>query len=865
MKKNGLFLFVLLALWAFSVPGTDSFPSRFFRQLLEVLRQRPQEKVYLHTDKDHYEAGDKVWFRAYLTNSFNHRLSDYSRFVYVELRDRQDSLYSRIKIGLRDSAFSGFMPLPTKLAQGDYFLRAYSFWMQNGGDDYVFRKKIRVINPRDTKVQTSVEYARNDKGQFARTCFFNSRKEPYDKVFVEYVLNGKTRIARTDEKGYMQVKLDSADFGNKMPVSFREGDPFDYKRYIYLPDPSRDFDVAFLPEGGNLLRGCRQVVAFKAIGRDGLSREVSGFIVNDGEEQVGLVQSLHKGMGAFELEVEPGRRYYAVLSSADSVQKRFALPVPQANGVALKVMAGADVLGYAVLAADSTRMTDDLYLMAHSRGVPLFCEPVQVGEKGKISMAGMPEGIVHLLVMNGKGEALSQRLFFVRKQGRPEIALRFDKKDYQVRDLVGMQVQIVADSLKDAGGSFSVSVTDDSQVEQDTLQDHILSYLLLSSDLKGYVEEPAWYFRDERIITRRYLDLLMMTHGWTRFDVPGIVRGEFDTLGYYMERGQAISGKVKNFWGKDATNANLMLLSTTGMFRMVNADTSGHFVIDGIAFPDSTRFVLQGKSKKGRRSVEVVVDKEEFMSPTVRVPFSKGSVAEEDDFYKRFTKDYYYDNGIKVYVLDEVVVKRKMEQKSYSFYDHMADYNLDSAKLASMGTMDMKLVLQELPGIDAWGDSVARFGKSLYMLVNDFEEDFDFIMMLQPQDLVSISLILPPTSTTFWGDKAQNGAIVITTNPHFVRRDLPKLNMVSFSLLGYQKKAEFYMPHYEVDSVRIALTDTTDRRSTVYWNPNVRVDASGKAACFFTTSDSYGPYTVIIEGILNDGTICRKEEKIKLK
>ena len=865
MKKTGLFLFVLLALWAFCVPGNDSFSSRFFRQLLEALRQRPQEKVYLHTDKDHYEAGDKVWFRAYLTSSFTHQPSNYSCFVYVELRDRQDSLYSRIKIGLRDSVFAGFMPLPTKLAQGDYFLRAYSFWMQNGGDDYIFRKKIRVINPRDTKVQTSVEYERNDKGQFARICFFNSRKEPYDKVFVEYVQNGKTKIARTDEKGYMQVKLDSADFGNKILVSFREGDPFDYERYVYLPDPSRDFDVAFLPEGGNLLQGCRQVVAFKAIGRDGLSREVSGFIVNDKEEQVGLVQSLHKGMGAFELETEPGRRYYAVLSSADSVQKRFALPVPQTNGIALKMLAGADMLGYAVLSADSNRMADNLYLMAHSRGVPLFCEPVQVGEKGKISMAGMPEGIIHLLVMNDKGEALSQRLFFVRKQGRPEIALRLGKKNYQVRDLVGMQVQIVADSLKDAGGSFSVSVTDDSQVEQDSLQDNILSYLLLSSDLKGYIEEPAWYFRDERIITRRYLDLLMMTQGWTRFDVPGIVRGEFDTLGYYMERGQAISGKVKNFWGKDATNANLMLLSTTGMFRVVNADTSGHFVIDGIAFPDSTRFVLQGKSKKGRRSVEVVVDKEEFMTPTVHVPFSTRSVAVEDDFYKRFTKDYYYDNGIKVYVLDEVVVKRKLERKSYSFYDHMADYNLDSAKLASMGTMDMKLVLQELPGIDAWGDSVTRFGKSLYMLVNDFEEDFDFIMMLQPQDLVSISFIRPPTSTTFWGEKAQNGAIVITTNPHFVPRNLPKLNMVSFSLLGYQKKAEFYMPHYEVDSIRIALTDTTDRRSTIYWNPNVSVDASGKAECFFTTSDSYGPYTVIIEGILNNGTVCRKEEKIKLK
>lgn len=82
--------------------------------------------------------------------------------------------------------------------------------------------------------------------------------------------------------------------------------------------------------------------------------------------------------------------------------------------------------------------------------------------------------------------------------------------------------------------------------------------------------------------------------------MPDVLQERYDTLNYYMERGQAISGKVKNFWGKDASEANLILLSNTGLVQIVHADTNGRFMIDGIAFPDSTRFMLQGKSKRGR-------------------------------------------------------------------------------------------------------------------------------------------------------------------------------------------------------------------------------------------------------------------------
>lgn len=863
MKRIVLWAIGILFLSAFAVPEGEG--DKMIRNMMLFSEKQPQEKVYLHTDRELYNAGERVWFRAYLVHSLSHKLSHLSRYVYVELVDRQDSVLQRIKIAWRDSVFAGYMPLPEELAQGDYFLRSYSYWMQNAGEDYICKKKIRVINPEDSRVQTQVIYEDTEEGRIARIRFFNSRQKKYTKVWVEYEQNGGLKTGRTDEEGNLRIKPDTGRVGSQVLVRFKDEEPFRFERTLYLLPQKKDFDVAFLPEGGHLLAGQSQLVAFKAIGTDGLSREVKGKLYNSKDEPIAWIQSTHKGMGFFELLAESGEHYYAVLSTADSLEKRFDLPEPQHEAIGIRVMMMRDRLTYRIQTSDSVSVPEDLYLLIHNRGYPILCEPAKTSGRGVIRLQELPEGVLHLVLLDSRGKVYSQRLCFIRHENRPEIRIRPDKPFYRIREGVNLEFSVQADSNRDLQGNFSIAVTDDSQCERDSLGDHILSNLLLTSDLKGYIEDPGFYFRDNRTSTRYYLDLLMLTQGWTRFQVEDIALGKYKKPEYYLERGQAISGKVKNFWGKEAVDANLVMLSTTGLVRLVKADSNGYFMIDNIAFPDSTKFLVQGRSRKGRRNVEVLVDEDRFLKPSGQQFFNEHTLAEEEDFYKKFMRDYYYDHGVKVYVLDEAVVKRKVVPKTYSFYDPIADYRLDSARLAALGDRDIRFVLQELPGVLWLNDSITRLGKRLYVSVNDFEERMEYVSNLQARDLVSICLIIPPTSYSMFGEKARNGALLITTNPNFVPRDIPRLNMAVFSLLGYQKKAEFYIPRYEVDSIRLALADRVDLRPTVYWNPDLHFDIHGKAHCFFNTSDSDGPYSVILEGILKDGTIVRKEEKIKLK
>ena len=117
-----------------------------------------QEKVWLHTDRPSYHAGDTIRFRAFLVDAATHRPSPYSRFVYVDLVNRRDSVLKKVKLALIDSVFAGYLKVPEDIRQGEYFLRSYSYWMQNLGEDYIYKKRIHLINPSDSKVLTGVTY-----------------------------------------------------------------------------------------------------------------------------------------------------------------------------------------------------------------------------------------------------------------------------------------------------------------------------------------------------------------------------------------------------------------------------------------------------------------------------------------------------------------------------------------------------------------------------------------------------------------------------------------------------------------------------------------------------------------------------------
>ena len=869
MKKIVLLFVIVAGLHAFQ---KDSEPEKkIVRNFMALVHDLPHEKIYLHTDKSAYTVGENIWFRAYGVHALLNVPGIPSKFMYVDLVDKRDSLVNRVKLAVRDSCFYGQLPLSKSLQQGEYCLRAYTYNMQNQDKDWVFRKKIRVINPMDSRVWTEVSYKKEKGNYYAVVRFLDGNKEPFAQMPVTYVLNPKgyrfteTRIG-TDRNGEVRIKVDTSD--RILRLGFHEGKPFSFERYIRLPDLREEFDVQFFPEGGSLLVGNRQQVAFKAIGTDGYPVDVEGEIFQD-SIPLFSIKSEHDGMGSLRLPVNWGVKFQARVTTADGREKWFDLPESRVDDWGIAVSQQGKNIEYLVMKGENAKIKNDLYVLVHSRGMVFDFRQVTGPVRGKVDRDLLPEGISQVVLMDKDGNVYSQRQFFVKRKERPGMIISSNKEHYRARELVELEIDFDKTFEGIPEGSFSLAVTDDQKVQQDSLEDNILSNLLLTSYLKGYIKDPAYYFNDTATILEQHLDLVMQTHGWTRFDPGKIARGEFPKGKYEIEVGQIISGKVKNFWGKDSRGAGITLLSNYGDSRLTETDEQGRFVIDDLLFKDSTLFFVQALNVKGRRSVEVMVDPERFLAPEYFLPNTLSVKAEDDKFLEKFSQNYYYENGQKIYVLDEVNVTRQKAAKSLSFYDHVARYQVDSAQLAELPNVDIfQLAQLQFPGITIGADSLGNpyplyRGKRMYILVNDFEEDINIVRMLPKEELLGMALLEPVHGKMFFGDRGSDGVLLITRNPNYIPRKEQRVNILPFRLLGYQTPEEFYVPRYDVDSVR--RDNRYDERTTIYWNPVVKLTGNKKAKVSFYTADLYGTYSVILEGITREGIVCRQREKLKLE
>lgn len=870
MKKVWFLVIGIFLLYAFQ--DYSDFEKRVIGNFLTLVRDLPQEKVYLHTDKSAYTVGEDVWFRAYGVHALLGTPEIPSRFIYVDLIDKRDSLVERVKVGMRDSCFYGQLPLSKSLQQGEYCLRAYTYNLQKQGKDYLFNKKIRVLNPQDSKVQTDISYRKERNGYIATIKFLDGNGVPYVHVPVTCSVGKRKSIYSdrkiyTDREGMLEMKIDSAN--EVVRLAFAEGKPFYFERHIRVPELLDDFDVQFFPEGGTLLVGNRQQVAFKAMGSDGHSMEVTGMVYQDSIPMLEIA-SEHDGMGSFLLPVNWGKRFRALVKTANGMEKWFDLPDAQVDGWGVIVQKEKEMIDYLVIQGEEAALPDQLYVLVLSQGTVFDIRPVEGKTRGRIDKDLLPEGISQMVLMDGEGKIYSQRLFFVRHNNYPSLVCESDKKKYVARDLVNLEIGFDGEYEEALAGTFSLSVTDDQKVQVDSLEDNILSNLLLTSNLRGRIENPAYYFNELTEKVARHLDLVMQTHGWTRFDPGRIARGEYPKVKYEIEVGQMISGQVKNFWGKKSQGANIALISNYGHCYMAETDENGNFVVDNILFSDNTHFLVQALSAKGRQRVEVSVREDKLITPFYDVPNTITEKKEDEEFLEKYGLNYYYENGEKVYILDEVTITRRKVQKIHSFYDNIADYQMDSTRLAELSDRnDLFQVLQEVPGIsftrDTSGqDIILRYGHPLYVVMNDMEEDMNIVRSMPLEMLLSISILDPERGKMFFGKKGEGGALVITAKPGFVPKvKKERLNIRPFKLLGFQEPTEFYVPRYDVDSVR--RDNHYDERTTIYWNPAVKVEAGKKTKVSFFTADIYGTYAVILEGVTKNGIVLRKRVKLNLK
>lgn len=867
MKKiaSSLFATLLSAVSIAQMPAVEKAVDGFSAMCSRLL----QEKVYVMTDKPYYSAGERIYLRGWVVDAVSHTGATPSNFLYVELLDSEDALVSRIKIRRDSLGFANAIDLPADIVSGSYSLVAYTLWQTNFDPDLFFRRQIEIGNTIDDSVMCDVDYRLGSDGIAVATVRLYGPANDYAGVKVSCEerragKRGRKYSVRTDDGGRILIEY-RPDAVDAIEIAMDVPDRH-FRRTVPLPDLGGAVDLQFLPEGGDLVAGASQRVAFKAVGPDGYSVELNGTVYDGDDRPVADFATSHRGMGFFEMTPQAGAEYYAV-TEYDGRRLRYDLPSPAGSGCALRAERDGSGWRCSLLASpdfDPSRS----YALVHTRGA-LALGFGDLSRDFRIDDADLLDGVSQIVVMDRiTGRVYSERSIFKHPERQPQITLVTDKPAYGRRDDVHLDICVADSDGRGVAGDFAVTVTDSRTVRRAAGAENIVSYLLLRSDLGGRIEQPSEYLDTARDKT----DLLMMTHGWRRFDVRRTICDSLPECEYGFETTQAICGRVFNYWNRDPRQAQLLLYNErTGRFEHfeMGGERNGRFRIENLDFPDSTRFSVTALSRSGSDktlSVRLFPDPLPINSANIRHRIGRQSGAADipDEYLDAGKRSYYEEGGIRVIDIEEVVVRAKplkssvfagvtpLHEASGERLKHY--YNAVEMAAALPGVysngVDIKVRLKNDMTLNEYIDAEAPSAYSYVTPViyaDDMAVDVEFLASVYNDDVISVSYIPPSRAGMYGPDAAMTGIVYYTLKPLARRKAISNPSTDFIMPLGYKTSVEFYEPKYDV---------RPDLRTTVAWKPSVRTDAGGRAAVELRTGDRTSGYDIVLEGLTDDGRAC---------
>ncbi|MCR8561017.1 carboxypeptidase regulatory-like domain-containing protein [Mucilaginibacter sp. BJC16-A38] len=665
--------------------------------------------------------------------------------------------------------------------------------------------------------------------------------------------------------------------------------------------------VQFFPEGGTLLTGVKSKIAFKAIGPDGFGIDVKGAVLDNEGKEITTFASQHLGMGYFYLEPRENKTYKSKITYADGTEAIIDLPAAGSNGLSMDVTDLSRAYTIKINASKNwyqENRNKNYTLIIYSGGMPFsFAVKLDKQEVGlNIGKKEFRTGVAKATLFSQAGEPLCERLFFVRNDDLLKLGLSTDKSTYATREKVKVFLKTQGNDNAAAPGNFSVAITDEGKLPADeNAEPTILNNLLLTSELKGYIEQPNYYFTNINDKTTADLDLVMLTHGYRRFEWKKVLgAGSSNSTPILKpETGLQISGTLTHKSGKPFTGGKLTLFnrSASGTLLLDTVtDLNGRFVFDNLVFGDTTKFVIQALVGKAQNDVVLSVDS--TAGPAVNVISSRlaGLVKVDNPMegYLRNNKLFYEEQkkyGVNKHqvMLKEVVIKDKKTDPSLAHSGNLngagnADQVFTSKQLENTSYTTLKdFLAANSPNLEITFDhflysrrSVPNFTGQRDMMEiiidgapfrqkepNDPPNAPKPIDWIETGDIESIEIGFGAHYGAIYGSRAAGGVLIITTKRGKNRKyERYTPGVKTYTVNGFYKAREFYSPQYDNPKTNQKMADL---RSTIYWNPNVVTDKDGKASFSFFNADGKGTYRVVIEGIDADGNLGRQVYRYKVE
>ena len=497
MKRTGLLLTIAMLLTLGSVKADNDALMRFAGNIHQFNELFPQEKVYLQFDNTAYFQGDVIWFKAFVVKSSNLGRSE-SGVLYVDLLSSNGVLLQQQKLKIVAGQADGCIQL----------------------------------------VDYSTEQARSLRGV-----------RPYPsgyyevRAYTQYMLNFDPDIIFSRVLPVYQTPEEECDYSNPA-MTWDPGMYGDRLRQEKLSD----VNVTFYPEGGNMISGLPGRVAFKAV--DGVGSGIQGRLTIETDDGRKIVtDSGHEGMGLFEFT--PGKRHADAVFEYNGKKHRVSLPLAKSNGYTMMadMIDRKNSLMIEVMRTPD-RMESAIGMTVTCRGeLVTFDELPMDGTEGKYSFEtkGWPVGVCRIVLFTDKGEVLAARSVYNGnlKYVPPTIEFKPDKRYYDAFGKMHLTFQLKGKDGKSFRDRFCISVRDAGDYGTQ-YSDNLLTNFLLTSDLKGFIHNPSYYFESSDKQHLKDLDLLCMVQGWERYDWEYMTDNKVFTEKRRMETGLTLNGSIMN-------------------------------------------------------------------------------------------------------------------------------------------------------------------------------------------------------------------------------------------------------------------------------------------------------------------------------
>lgn len=876
-----------------------------------------KEKIYIQTSHVFFKPGEQVFFKIYVVNARSQTPSRQSMSVYTDIISPSGTVVQKQQYKVDDGYAEGSFDFTEQSPGGVYKIRAYTTWMQNETEATYFSKEITLQSVIAPRVLMKLDFADKAYGPGDEVSANFSMRNLADMPIKDYA--GKFTVSvggqeirtlsfNTDHEGKANIRF-------ALPKNLKTNDgllniTINYDSYTEaisrsIPIVLNKIDLQFMPEGGTLVEGFPTWVAFKALNENGKAADVKGDVWDNAGNKVASFESYHFGMGKFQFAPKHGISYKVKLTAPSNISSEFYLPQATASGVVMNMSKNGDNIEL-VLKTNEARQVK---LEGRSRDELYYSTIIDL-KSGESSLTIdenlFPPGIAQFSVFDSKNLPLAERLCFLHEDRNLRVSINTDKKKYLPREKVKMFILTTDEKGKAIPSNLSLAVMDDKLwTFSDDKQDHILSWLLVSSELRGKVEEPQFYFKKEETKAIPALDLVMMTHGYRYFDYIDVVQTQ-GRLKFFSEQERTLSGMIVDAFEKPV-KANILLLNATDQTNAVQYETND----DGVFYfseltPGLDYYLLaQSNNKKEKINIRIlqngignnpmnIVNQRRTLNdkPTLREGYVAKFNAEGSFAKKRFAlkegefiqgpaaglafqmqQDNWGANFAPGGQLNEVVVTgygtaRRSNMAGASAIVRREDIiavpvpNILQGKVAGLNVTTQGNAGAS-PNVLIRGIS-SRTGNTPLIVMDGLPVEEFNLANINPNDINNITILKDASATAIWGTRGANGVIVIDTKQFREEKIRLKFNNKDYFYASQRFRAsgpvytiakKFYTPLYSKTDV----DERTDFRETIYWNPVVSTDENGKAEVEFYNSDATTTFRAIAEGLGYNGNAGRME------